>query len=171
MSKCKVCKSEYVKRSMSHVVCGIACAKEHAKTVIKKIERKADKATREKLKSRSQWIKETQTVVNAFIRARDKGQPCISCQRHHQGQIHAGHYRSTGSSPALRFDEANIHAQCQPCNTHLSGNLIPYRVNLIAKIGIDEVERLEGPQEPKKYSIEQLQHLIQTYRAKLREIK
>jgi len=71
----------------------------------------------------------------------------------------------------LRFDLANIHKSCQPCNTHLHGNLIPYRVNLIQKIGLAEVERLEGPQEPKKYSISELKEIISTYRKKTRELK
>ena len=100
------------------------------------------------------------TAVNAYVRTRDDKEPCISCGRYHEGQYHAGHYRSTGSSPALRFDLANIHKQCMPCNTHLHGNLIPYRVNLIQKIGLAEVERLEGPQEPKKYTIDELKDII-----------
>jgi len=58
-----------------------------------------------------------------------------------------------------------------PCNTHLHGNLIHYRVNLIQKIGLAEVERLEGPQEPKKYSIDELKEIISTYRAKTKELK
>lgn len=138
--------------------------------MIKK-EAKEDKAKREKLKSRAQWMKETQSVFNKFIRARDADQPCISCGRYHQGQIQAGHYLSTGARPELRFDERNVHAQCAPCNNHLSGNIALYRIALIAKIGLPAVEELEGPHEPKKYNIDELKSIKAYYAKKLREIK
>jgi hypothetical protein len=66
---------------------------------------------------------------------------------------------------------ANIHKQCQPCNTHLSGNLINYRIGLIAKIGLEAVEALEADQEIRKPSIDDLKSIRDTYRAKLKELK
>ena len=54
---------------------------------------------KEKLKSRSDWLKDLQRVFNEFIRLRDADLPCISCGRYHQGQWHAGHYRSVGGLP------------------------------------------------------------------------
>lgn len=124
-----------------------------------------------KIKTRQQWMGEAQAAFNRWIRARDAGLPCISCGRHHQGQWHAGHYRSVGSNPALRFDPANVHKQCQPCNTHLSGNAIEYRIGLVARIGLAEVERLEGQQEPKKYMIGDLQDLKRKYNSLARELE
>ena len=59
-------------------------------------QRRKAKERKAKLKSRSEWLKEAQAVFNKFIRLRDKDQPCISCGRYHQGQYHAGHYRSVG---------------------------------------------------------------------------
>jgi hypothetical protein len=53
----------------------------------------------------------------------------------------------------------------------LSGNLINYRINLAKKIGVDLVEWLEGPHEPKKYTIEQLREIKATYSRKARELK
>ncbi|MDG6334342.1 recombination protein NinG, partial [Glaesserella parasuis] len=47
-------------------------------------ERAKIKATRERLKSRSEWLKDAQAVFNEYIRLRDKDEPCISCQRFHQ---------------------------------------------------------------------------------------
>ena len=99
-------------------------------------QRKRDKETRDRLKSRSDHLREAQTVFNKFIRLRDEKAPCISCGRHHKGQYHAGHYRSTGACPELRFEELNVHKQCAPCNDHLSWNIVNYRINLIKKIGI-----------------------------------
>lgn len=116
------------------------------------------------------WMKRAQAAFNAWVRERDRDQPCISCGRHHQGQYHAGHYRPAGSNPELRFEPDNCHLQCAPCNSHLSGNLAAYRPALIAKIGLERVEFLEGPHEPKRYRREEYQAIEAEYKAKLKEI-
>jgi hypothetical protein len=147
-------------------VCAIKYSKEEQAKAYDRETRKM----KAKIKTKSQWTKEAQAAFNKYIRLRDAGQPCISCQRHHQGQMHAGHYRSIGSAPELRFEEKNNNLQCAPCNNHLSGNLIEYRKGLIAKIGIDEVEWLEGKHESKKYTIEQLKEIKAQYSKKVLEI-
>lgn len=136
-----------------------------------KAERKADKEKREKLKSLRDWLKEAQAAVNAYVRERDKDKPCISCGRFHQGSYDAGHYRSLGSNPALRFHLDNIHRQCVPCNQHKSGNAIEYRIGLIKRIGLARVEWLEGPHAPAKYNIEQAKGIRDDFRARLKELK
>ncbi len=123
------------------------------------------------VKPLSYWMKRAQAAFNAWVRARDEGQPCISCGRHHQGQYHAGHYRPAGSNPELRFEPDNCHLQCAPCNSHLSGNLTAYRPALIAKIGLDRVEWLEGSHEPRRYRREDYQAIEAEYKSKLKEIK
>lgn len=158
--------------------CGLVCA--HA-MVMRAKERSAEnelaadkrqtRAKMEAIKPRSRWVKETQTAFNAWVRQRDAGQPCISCGRQHGGKLNAGHYRSTGAAPELRFEPLNCHLQCEPCNTHLSGNLIPYRVNLLAKIGLDWLEWVEGPHPPQKWSIEQLRAMRDDYRVQVRAMK
>lgn len=179
---CIVCGTRFTPLKQMQKACGAECAIKYAidkrdrkraqtERLAKAEARKVIKLRKEAVKSRAQWLREAQAAVNAYVRLRDEAQPCISCGRHHQGQWHAGHYRSVGSSPALRFDLANLHKQCQPCNTHLHGNLIEYRVNLIRKIGQAEVDRLEGPQEPKKYLIEDLKQIISTYKQKSKELK
>lgn len=167
--KCSYCREHFQPFRMGQKACSVECACQVAREKREKEERKADKVKRDKLKSRSDWLKEAQTAFNRYIRLRDDKQPCISCGRHHEGQFHAGHYLSTGARPELRFDEANVHKQCQPCNTHLSGNLVLYRKALIAKIGLAEVERLESDHEPKKYSIEELKAIKAEYTRKARE--
>ena len=144
--------------------------KEQQAKRIARVERAEIRAAKEKIKRRADWIQEAQQAVNVWVRERDKNEPCISCGRHHGGQYHAGHYLSTGARPHLRFDPSNIHKQCQPCNTHLSGNLINYRIRLIEKIGYEAVEALEADQTPRKWSIDDLKAIRDTYRAKLREI-
>ena len=168
--KCKACKQPFLAMRPLQSACSPACALELAGKTRAKQERAADKAKREKLKTRSDWQKEAQAAFNRYIRFRDTALPCISCLRHHDGQWHAGHYRSTGAAPHLRFDESNVHKQCQPCNTHLHGNLIAYRVNLIAKVGLAEVERLENATTGPKPTVEYLQWVRDTYRAKAREL-
>ncbi|HDL5482293.1 TPA: recombination protein NinG, partial [Mannheimia haemolytica] len=126
----------------------------------------------EKLKSRSAWLKDLQNIFNKFIRLRDKDLPCISCGRHHQGQWHAGHYKTVGGNPELRFNEDNVHRQCSVCNNHLHGNIVNYRVNLIEKIGLERVEFLERKDHPPlKLTIEQIKDLIKVYKAKCKELE
>ncbi|MCK3657243.1 NinG recombination protein [Pasteurellaceae bacterium Pebbles2] len=171
LKKCKICRAEFSPRNSLQKCCSPACALELVKEQKAKAERKELKARKAKLKSRRDWVKDAQDVFNKFIRLRDKDLPCISCGRYHQGQWHAGHYRSVGAAPELRFCELNVHKQCQPCNNHKSGNVIEYRINLIKKIGADKVEWLERQDhEAKKYSVEDCKEIIQFYKAKCKEL-
>lgn len=176
--KCAACRDVFTPARSMQKVCGPLCAVAWAQKLAtqkaaraKREERKSIRERLEKAKTRGKHLRELQAAFNAWIRARDAGKPCISCGRFHQGQWHAGHYRSVGSEPALRFEPDNVHLQCQPCNTHLSGNLIAYRVNLITKIGLARVEWLEGAHEPKKYTIAEIQGMKAFYRAEVRRMK
>lgn len=102
---------------------------------------------RYKGKSVSWLIDKAQTMVNAYIRKRDSAKGffiCISCQElKPSSQMNAGHYFEKTVYKSVRFDTDNIAGQCIRCNKYLSGNLIPYRENLIKKIGVERFERLE----------------------------
>ena len=52
-----------------------------------------------------------------------------------------------------------------------SGNLGPYRMELIKRIGQEKVDWLEGPHEPKRYTIDDLKAIKAHYRALARELK
>jgi len=178
--KCRQCGCVYTPMSSMAKVCSVPCAialtaKEKAAKQARaaKIERKSLREALEKAKTRGAHLKELQAAFNAFIRLRDAALPCISCGRPAtwRGQWDAGHYLSRGSSPAIRFDAANVHKQCLPCNRHQSGFLVAYRVNLVKKIGLAEVERLEGPHEPLKLTIAEIIEMKAHYRAKVREMK
>lgn len=176
--KCRSCGIVFQRQRSMQSVCSPACAaaaveKQRAQKEARarRDERKSLREALEKAKTRGQHLKELQAAFNAWIRARDAGKPCISCGRHHQGQLHAGHYRSVGSEPALRFEPDNCHLQCQPCNTHLSGNLIAYRVNLIKKIGLERVEWLESSHEPIKLTVLEIKERKAFYRAEVRRMK
>jgi hypothetical protein len=179
VATCKVCKQVFERRSTMHVVCSYPCtvklakAKEREAAESAKAERRATRGQREALKPRSQWLNEAQVAFNAYVRARDElaGLPCVSCLRHHKGSWDAGHYLTRGARPELRFDEQNCWRQCVPCNQHLHGNLVLYRLELVMRIGATAVARLEGPHPPRKYSVDELREIRDTYRAKARGLK
>lgn len=173
--KCKHCGEKFTPRNSLHVACSMDCALALGRERLEKKEAKEHRAKlrrmKENAKTLSQLAREAQTEFNRYIRERDYAEPCISCGRHHTGQYHAGHYRSVGACPELRFEELNVHKQCAPCNNHKSGNVIEYRINLVTRIGIENVEWLEGPHDPKKYTREELRELKAEYRRKANELK
>ena len=175
MKNCKVCLKQFQQRNSLQVACSPKCALSIAK--VKEAEKLAKaelsdlRERKAKLKTKAQHAKEAQQAFNAYIRLRDIELPCISCQRHHKGQYHAGHYLSVGARPNLRFYLDNVHAQCAPCNNHLSGNLVNYRIGLIERIGENRVTELEQDHEPKRYTIEQLESIKAHYRKLVKDIK
>ena len=124
------------------------------------------------------WVKNCQRAFNRFIRARDGKDCCISCGIKHSEsgaltghKFDCGHYRSVGSMPALRFEELNSNSQCVKCNRNLSGNVVEYRAGLIKKIGLENVEWIEGPHEAKKYTIDDLKEKTTYYNSKAKELE
>ena len=162
--KCRICGERFTpqftsfQKTCNETKCLVAWGKKE-RVRIQKSE------VREAKRDRSYWMRRCQTEFNKYIRNRDKKDPCISCNRHHDGQYHAGHYKTVGGHPALRFEEDNCHKQCSVCNNYKSGNLSEYRSNLLIKIGLERVEWLEGPHDPVKYTIEDLQEMLSKYQA------
>lgn len=170
------------------------CGIELNRMMNEKLKRDHDKKFRRETKERkealmtvSDWIKKVQVKFNAYIRERDRGLPCISCSRmDHEitelggrgGQWDAGHYRSRGASPELRFEPLNCHRQCKSCNggagqysrkDHTVQKA--YRKNLEKKIGIEKLEWLEGPHPKKHYRIPELKELYKYWSDMLKEEK
>lgn len=181
--KCRVCKSTFEQSRPMQVCCSPICAIEYAKKSRAKIEKQKSalesrkrRIALESLKTRSDILREAQQAFNAYIRARDRiaGHPCISSGRQLDwsgNNVDAGHYRSTGSAPHLRFDERNCHAQSKHDNRYLAGNAVEYRRGLIQRIGINAVEQIESDNTPRKWSKSDLIAIRDTYKAKLRELK
>lgn len=141
-----------------------------------KAERADIRARKEKLKTRRDWINEAQTAFNAYIRKRDESKPCICCGIPLQsaqvgGGFDAGHYRSVGSAPHLRFNDLNCHGQSKKCNRYGAGRAVDYRIGLIARIGLEAVEALEADNQPAKWTIDELKAIRDLYRAKLKQLK
>jgi hypothetical protein len=179
--KCRVevCGATFVPSRLGQAVCSPACAiidapknQEKARKALADVGRKELKAAKEKIKTRAEHMKDAQTAFNAWVRARDAGLPCISCGTTADIQYAAGHFRSAGGHPELRFEPFNVHLQCnRNCNMAKSGNLGPYRIELIKRIGQEKVDWLEGPHEPKRYTIDDLKAIKAHYRALARELK
>jgi hypothetical protein len=135
------------------------------------------KETRQKLdamRTKPQLVKAAERAFNGFIRARDHGQPCISCGKPHDPTPNAwdaGHYRSVGSAKHMQFVEDNVHGQCKHCNHRLAGNHVEYRLRLIARIGLAAVERIEADQTVRKYTKEGLQEIARHYNAEARRLR
>lgn len=172
--KCKQCGEAFIPDRPIMSTCSYTCAIEYAKA--QKIKRDGTEK-RKSLKAfndsdKNVLKRKAIQVFNAYIRARDKDKPCVSCgYKDGARQIHAGHYRPAGNVAILRFDERNVHAQCSICNNHLSGNLVNYRKELINRIGLDQVEELEATNEPKQYTVEEYAEIIKIYKAKIKELK
>ncbi|VFT04290.1 bacteriophage lambda NinG family protein [Pseudomonas aeruginosa] len=168
------CGAKFIPQRLGQRVCSPACAlaikDKHSKPARKAIadrERREVRVRKEKLKSRSDHLREAQQAFNEFIRWRDRiaGHACISSGLPLDwsgNQTDAGHYRSTGAAPHLRFNENNCHAQRKLDNRYLSGNAVDYRVGLIARIGLAAVEELEADNSVRKYTVEDLKAIKAT---------
>jgi len=171
LKKCKVCEVKFepkytsFQKTCNEMACIISWGKREAQRKALAEDRKKRKEYRDN--DRGWWLRKAQAQFNKYIRVRDAGQPCISCQKVMTGQIHAGHYRSTGAHPELRFEPLNCHAQCAQCNNFKSGNLTAYRVNLIRKIGEKNVVWLEGPHESKRFTIDDLKNIVERCKAQI----
>ncbi|EAN6732557.1 TPA: recombination protein NinG [Salmonella enterica subsp. enterica serovar Muenchen] len=187
--KCKCCNEWFIPKYQNQYWCNEICGTKIALERRSKEREKAEKAAEKKrrreeqkqkdklkirklaLKPRSYWIKQAQQAVNAFIRERDRDLPCISCGTLTSAQWDAGHYRTTAAAPQLRFDERNIHKQCVVCNQHKSGNLVPYRVMLIERIGIAAVDEIESDHKRHRWTTEECKAIKAEYQQKLKDLR
>lgn len=175
--KCKQCNAVFTpKFSTIQACCSVECSIAYSKQIKANKEakewQKEKKERKEALMSHSEWLKLLQVTFNTFIRERDKNELCISCKTPLKGRkFDAGHYRSVGGNPQLRFNEENVFAQCVPCNRDKHGNLIEYRKNLVLKLGVKKVEWLENYNESNKLSIPEIQYKIKEYKQKIKELK
>lgn len=175
--KCKSCNVSFIPFSTLAQVCSMACSLDYVgkqktiKTNKAHIVQKRDFLANDKSFQRAK----AQKAFNEFIRVRDAGLGCISCDKPSDwfGQWAAGHYKTVGSRPDLRFNEDNVHKQCnRDCNSGKSGNIAMYRVALLAKIGFQRVNMLEiDSQTPKKYTAADYAAIHLQYSAKIKVLK
>lgn len=178
--KCAYCKTYLPVEEGIIINISFFCSYDHAtQQAIKnqpKVKAQRDKAFRSEtfrlkqgIKTKSQLANEAQTAVNKYIRARDADKPCISCGTTNKVKFDAGHFKTRGAHPELRFNLFNIHKQCSNnCNVHLSGNIHGYIEGLTNRYGVWMVEYLNRKHEPKHYSREELERIKKLFNKRAR---
>ena len=183
---CQQCGSSFIPFMSMARVCSPICASRIVKAE-KKVkntqEREQFKARKLAAKRKRDLIAEVQAAFNAWIRARDADEPCISCDTMNPpmkpgGQWDAGHFMSRGAYPELRFDEDNCHKQCKGCNAgggkfkhHERTVSAEYEARLTIRRGAETVARLKGPQEPKKWTRDELIAIKADYIARTKALR
>jgi len=170
--KCKYCKSEFLPYTTLQKNCfNPDCVTAWINDVKTKQWVKKKAQLKKDLMTVQDYVKIAQQVFNKYIRLRDKNNKCISCNQKPKKE-NAGHFFNANNHWSVRFDERNVHLQCEACNTYLSGNLIQYRENLINKLGAEEFESLsEEATKTRKFTIEELKEIIDTYKKKIKQIE
>jgi len=174
--KCPICTTSYVRvRAVQPTCrtfrCESAYAERKARKRIAREKYLAGLDTRYKaglMAPYSEILGAAQAAFNSFIRLRDFFLPCVSCgatdppRKAFGGAWDAGHYRTTGACPELRFEPLNCAKQCKACNgnDHRSSKQesvrAEFRKTLVVRNGLPAVEWIEGPHAPKRYRAEDL---------------
>jgi len=136
-----------------------------------RLERAEVKRRRREQRSWADEHADAQKAVNAVVRLRDAGEPCISCGTPWQPDFQAGHYRSRGAAKNLALDLRNIHGQCVQCNLHKHSNAVDYRLGLVGRYGPEFVEALECDNAPRHHSTDDLRAIAAENRAKARQLQ
>ena len=167
--KCKYCKQPFEPSVFLQKNCfDPNCVTEWINDVKQKNWQKKKAKLKADLMTVQDYIKLAQQVFNKYIRLRDAGNVCISCQKKPLKE-NAGHFYNANNHWSVRFDERNVHLQCEHCNTYLSGNLIEYRKQLINKIGIEQLTLLElEANKTRKFTIDELKEIINKYKLKIK---
>lgn len=187
---CKFCKAHFVPVKQFQSVCDYRCAialvnKENAakaETARKKAaseakaKEKAGVARRRKrkneLKTARELAPEAQAVFNRYVRIRDYGKPCISCNRMPQekfgGSMDCGHYRTRGAASHLRFNLHNTAGQCVYCNRNRSGAQKAFEKGLIKRIGQAKVDALNENNRTRKFDAHYLRRIKVIFAKKAR---
>jgi hypothetical protein len=119
------------------------------------------------------YLKIAQQIFNKYIRLRDKGNVCISCQKPIKiGNCDAGHMWSAGGHSNLRFNEFNVNSQCsRPCNKDKAGDINNYRLGFVKKYGAIKLQEIDFiAKTEKKFTIDELKEIIEIYKKKVKSI-
>lgn len=184
--RCKVCNQ--INPNNKQKTCGYTCRGIYLQSpdgiadvakALSKVRAERKLKNRQKAKGLQHYLKLTQTVFNRYIRERDKGLGCISCGSHAHmmggsglgGVWDAGHFRSVGSAPELRFEPKNVNGQCRSCNGFKGGMPKEYAQGIVQRYGQERLDWLEGHHEAKHYTIDDLEQLRKHYARLTRELE
>lgn len=134
-----------------------------------------DGQPKKRTKRKPDLVKKLDRVFSLYIRLRDAMPSgfvrCISCGKIKRFEdVDCGHYFSR-THMATRFDEDNCNAECRSCNRMSADHLIGYRKNLVAKIGLNRIDRLDVLAHSQKHWLDsELEEKIRYYTAEVRRL-
>lgn len=178
--RCKNCKVKFTPRYFNIKYCekdecysamiSVVRAKQNKARV--KEEKKATNVMKENLKTKSDYKKILQVLINQIIRLIDKDCPCIATNKF-EGKMNAGHYISVGANDTIRFHLDNIHIQSEHSNSYRGGDTIRYQLGLKRVYGVEYFEYVETLQNtpPIRLSIDDLKQKISLARSIVKELK
>ena len=173
--KCKNCKQPFEPiRFLQKYCLNDECVRVWVESEKAKVWKVKKQKMKNDLETIQELIKATQIIFNKYIRLRDKGQNCISCQKKlKEGNVDAGHMWSAGGHSNLRFNEFNVNAQCsRPCNKDKAGDINNYRLGFVERYGIEKLNEIDSLAKiERKFSKEELKELMQKYKLKCKELE
>lgn len=163
--KCKWCKEFVEAESGVKVPTGFFCSHDHMMQWVndrqqrqrQKEQNKSNKGRKQKrrakvkeLRTRTEWYTKLQTLVNQYVRYRDREEPCCTCGNINPNiKYDAGHFHTKKARPDIRFELTNIHKQCSlNCNVHGSGMRNEYEKFIAEKYGSEHVGYLKEVKRP-----------------------
>jgi hypothetical protein len=169
--RCRNCKEKFEPIRFNQKFClEPECVRVWVESEKAKVWKKTKAKAKQDLMTLSDYLKLTQQVFNKWINLRDKGLPCISCDKPITGRVNASHFWNANNHYNVRFNEDNVHSSCITCNQFLSGNLLEYRSRLISKIGIERFNILEAEsKETRKFTKDELKEIINIYKLKIKQ--
>ena len=189
--KCAQCRMPFEPKPVGAKVCSPACALDYQAAVKAKQERKADKIRKQAMRIERasdkarliamkplKWSrKKAKTAMHSYVRARDEGKECASCDTllirlgRIGGDYDAGHFRPVGLAKHLEFDPRNIWGQCKYCNDRLRGNFQAYEAKLRLREGDAFVDALLADNEPRHLKAHDFLEIEAFYKQKLKELQ
>ncbi len=188
LKKCanRACRSPYMPNAATPWVnwcsfdCGAALGMEKdakRKLKVARAERAATKAALMKYKPLKWFRAKAKKVMHLYVRTRDEGKQCCSCDTlllnlgRIGGDYDAGHLRSVGSAKHLEFDPRNVWGQCKYCNDTLHGNEREYERRLRLREGDAMVDALMADNEERHLKRADFEAIEAHYKQKLKELK
>tara|TARA_B100001094_G_C17890200_1_gene651316 strand:+ start:28 stop:420 length:393 start_codon:yes stop_codon:yes gene_type:complete len=124
---------------------------------------------------RKTLVRKLDKIFSQYIRERDTnsrgyGKCCTSGKTIHKSNGHAGHFISRRFM-CTRWDEENVHLQSAYDNTFLAGRQYEYALFINKKYHADKAtELLIKSRETCKFSIDELQDMIENYKTLLEKL-
>lgn len=171
---CKMCKAKFTPLQPLQMVCGHRCALDYSRGKMKATKKKETRELKEQLKTKSEYLKDLQIVVNEIVKYIDWLVPCISSGRPTHDSRNSGHMFGVQAYPALRFNLFNIHNQSIVDNQHKGGRPIEYMDGLRAMYGKDYLDYVMSLREQYKrlsLSIPEIKEKIKIAKEIVKELK